>query len=398
MALNTSLGTVLKEVPVGYDPTPAVVHQGRGFLYDAKLSGNGTGSCASCHVDGDMDHLAWDLGDPTASMSSVVNNGNTITFHPMKGPMTTLTLKGLLNLAPYHWRGDHIDFAAFNTAFTTLMGAGPEQLSGGAQLSISDMSIYTQFVNTILFPPNPNQNLNRTFPTSLSIASGNPVQGASDFLNLTLMTTVVGSEIVPTGKTCNTCHTSFPSGPGTNLVIQPSQSLQPMKIPELRNIYQKLLREPVETAEGLAAIDGFGLTHDGGVAGITQFLSLKSFVDYTPQEITDMIAFELCFDTGTAPAVGYTRTLTSATLSSAASDWSTLEGQAVAGNIDLIVRGTVSGVVHGLLYSPATSTYTLDTGTIYTHAQLQTLITSGDVMSIMGVYPGTGTAAVGTIL
>ena len=154
MAVNTSLGTVLSEVPIGYDPTPVVVHQGRGFLYDAKLSGNGTGSCASCHVDGDMDHLAWDLGDPTASLSSVVQNGKTTTFHPMKGPMTTQTLKGLLHLSPYHWRGDHIDFAAFNTAFKTLMG--------GSQLASSDMSIYTQFVNTILFAPNPNQNLDRT--------------------------------------------------------------------------------------------------------------------------------------------------------------------------------------------------------------------------------------------
>jgi DNA-binding beta-propeller fold protein YncE len=398
MALNTSLGTVLSEVPIGYDPTPAVVHQGRGFLYDAKLSGYGTGSCASCHVDGDMDHLAWDLGDPTASLSSVVNNGNTITFHPMKGPMTTQTLKGLSNLSPYHWRGDHIDFAAFNTAFQTLLGAGPQQLSGGSQLSSSDMSIYTQFVNTLLFPPNPNQNLDRSFPTSLSFANGNPAQGASDFENLALMTTLLNGQIVQTGKTCNTCHTTFPSGPGSSRVIQPTHSSQPLKIPQLRNIYQKFLREPVQTAEGLAVIDGFGVTHDGGVAGISQFLATSNFVDYTAQEITDIIAFELCFDTGTAPAVGYTRTLTSATLSSAASDWSTLESQAAAGNVDLVVRGTVSGVVHGLLYSPASNTYTLDTGTIYTHAQLQTFIAAGDVMSIMGVYPGTGTAAVGTIL
>jgi hypothetical protein len=308
----------------------------------------------------------------------------------MKGPMTTQTLRGLLNLSPYHWRGDHIDFTAFNTAFSSLMG--------GSQLSISDMSIYTQFVNTILFPPNPNQNLDRTYPTSLSIASGNPAIGASDYLNLTLMTVEMGGVITPTGKTCNNCHTAFPSGPGSNRLIRPSSGSQPLKIPQLRNIYQKLLRDPVHTAAGPVAIDGFGLNHDGQVPSILQFLAASDFVDYTAQEKTDMAAFELCFDTGTAPAVGYTRTMTSATLASAASDWSTLEGQAAAGSIDLLVRGTVSGVVHGLLYNPTANTYTLDAGATYTHAQLQALIVAGDVMSIMGVYPGTGTAAVGTIL
>src|SRR6202022_4468295 len=57
IVVNTSLGKVLSETAIGYDSTPVMVYQGRGFLYDAKLSGNGTGSCASCHVDGDMDHL-----------------------------------------------------------------------------------------------------------------------------------------------------------------------------------------------------------------------------------------------------------------------------------------------------------------------------------------------------
>ena len=35
------------------------------FLYDATLtSSNGEASCASCHVFGDIDSLAWDLGNP----------------------------------------------------------------------------------------------------------------------------------------------------------------------------------------------------------------------------------------------------------------------------------------------------------------------------------------------
>src|SRR5204862_5655971 len=35
-----------REIPL-FDPTPVRVKQGRGFLYDSKLSGNGTNACAS---------------------------------------------------------------------------------------------------------------------------------------------------------------------------------------------------------------------------------------------------------------------------------------------------------------------------------------------------------------
>src|SRR5262249_202308 len=49
-------------VALRYDPTPAVVKKGRPFLYDANLtSRNGDLSCATCHLFGDLDGLAWDL-------------------------------------------------------------------------------------------------------------------------------------------------------------------------------------------------------------------------------------------------------------------------------------------------------------------------------------------------
>jgi YVTN family beta-propeller protein len=384
--VNTNSQTVLSEIAIGFDPTPAAIHAGRGFLYDAKLSGNGTGSCASCHVDGDMDHLAWDLGDPGGTITGTLQQGTLILFHPMKGPMTTQTLKGLLNLSPYHWRGDHQNFAAFNSAFNTLLG--------GSQLATADMTIYTDFVNSILFQPNPYQTLSRGFPTT--VLGGNPTAGQSDFINLALTQTSSTS----TPQTCNSCHEVSPSGPGTNRLINPTTgSGQPMKNPQLRNEYQKDLRQPVATASGgLAVIDGFGMDHDGDVADFTTFFEGKLFNAYTATEKLDMAAYLICFDTGTAPAVGYTRTLTKSTLASGLSDWNTLQAQASAGNIDLVVRGTVSGVVHGLLYKPASNNYQLDTGTTVTQAQLELLIKDGDVMSVMGVYPGTGSAAVGTTL
>jgi YVTN family beta-propeller protein len=374
--IPTSMQGVSSEIAVGTDPTPSTVKAGRGFLYDAKLSGTGTGSCAACHIDGEMDHLAWNLGDPTGDMTSFVQDGQTFLYHPMKGPMTTQTLRGLLNLAPYHWRGDKPNFAAFNAAFVALMG--------GNQISDADMATYTTYINSVLYLPNPNQNLDRSLPTSLD--GGDPVTGLLDFL------TVTGTE--PGPNTCQSCHTTDP-GPGTNLLIRPAvdtQADQPIKVPQLRAIYQKELFDRQSTT----TIDGFGLVHDGAKSNIAAFLQDTAFSGYTQTEKNDIAAYSLCFDTGTAPAVGYTLTLTAANVASSPvqSDWTTLQSQATAavGNIDLIGRGTLRGVVHGLLYQPSSNNYISDTSVLYTQSQLQALVVAGDTLSIMGVYPGTGSA------
>ncbi|MFN7994832.1 MAG: beta-propeller fold lactonase family protein [Bryobacteraceae bacterium] len=367
--IGTTSMTVATEVPAGTDPTPSTIKQGRGFLYDAKLSGNGTGACASCHVDGDMDHLAWNLGDPGGNMTSTVQNGKTIFFHPMKGPMTTQTLRGLLNLSPYHWRGDQPNFAAFNTAFNALMG--------GSELSNTDMGIYTAFANNIQYLPNPFQNLDRSLPASLN--GGNPVNGEKVFMNLPITQ--------PGNHTCVSCHTANP-GPGSNRVIDASR-VQPLKTPQLRNIYQKLLYNRFAGS----TIDGFGLDHDGGASLFIDFFHISAFNSYTQQQKTDMGAYVTCFDTGTAPAVGYTRTIFAANVASPSvqSDWATLQSQAGLGNIDLIGRGTIQNQVHGLLYQPGSGTYLSDTNAVYTQSQLKVFIQNGDTLSFMGVAPGTGT-------
>ncbi|MGA2595240.1 MAG: hypothetical protein ABSH32_35555, partial [Bryobacteraceae bacterium] len=236
------------------------------------------------------------------------------------------------------------------------------------------------------FLPNPNQNLNRTLPTSLKGVPGNPVTGQSDFVSLALTLGPGG------GATCNFCHTSNP-GPGSNRLIEPAGASdpQPFKMPELRNIYQKMLFN----AAAAETIDGFGFDHDGNVSGFASFFKNPSFSSYTATEQLDMSAYGLCFDTGTAPAVGYTLTLNSLNVnnSSNQTNWATLQSQAGA-NIDLIGRGTIQGQIHGLLFQAGSNppSYTSDTGTVYTQAQLQTFLEGADTISFMGVYPGTGSA------
>lgn len=373
--INTTSNRVVTEIHAGsYDPTPVVIKNGRGFLYDAKLSGNGTGACASCHIDGDMDHLAWDLGNPGGTMTTVVSNGQTFQEHPMKGPMTTQTLRGLQGIAPYHWRGDKASFADFNGAFQSLMGGTP--------ISTAAMSAYTAFVNTLAFMPNPFQNLDRTYPTSIN--GGNAANGENVF-----NTVFDGNKASPT---CLSCHTANP-GPGTNtFVVQIPQATQPFKVSQLRNIYQKLLFNNDAQAQ---SIDGFGLTHDGTAPDMRTFI-LDTFpvIALNTTNMADLIAYSLAFDTGTAPAVGYARTITASNVGSTGVQlaWALLTSQAKAANIDLIAKGTIQGKVHGLLYDPASNTYQADQTGLgpFTQAQLTTYLKASDTLTFMGVPPGSG--------
>ncbi len=51
-----------------FDPSPSAIRVGRKHLYDThKNSGLGQIACASCHVDGKLDRLAWDLGNPAGT-------------------------------------------------------------------------------------------------------------------------------------------------------------------------------------------------------------------------------------------------------------------------------------------------------------------------------------------
>jgi hypothetical protein len=97
------------------------------------------------------------------------------------------------------------------------------------------------------------------------------------------------------------------------------------------------------------------------------------------------------FDTGTAPAVCYTMTLTADNVRDlqVQVDWTTLEQQALAQNIEVVVRGTLNGGVRGLLYRPSFDDYVTDSWPApLTRAHLQNAIERGDTLTIMGVYPG----------
>ena len=380
--IDIAANAVVSEIPLAFDPTPASIKDGRKFLYDAKLSGNGTMSCASCHIDGDIDLMAWDLGDPSGNLDPTpsqpfpFNQFLPPSFHPMKGPMTTQTLRGLNGIAPLHWRGDRANLAAFNPAFVSLMG--------GSQLNAADMALFSGFMASIAFPPNPNQLNDRTLATTP--VANNANEGLNVFQNTTVPGFVTGQAL-----SCTTCH-ALPIGT-TNFVLSGTilQQSQPMKAPHLRNMYRKVGASSTGVAKS-----GFGFFHDGSLATIAEFLALPIFVNWPANKKDDLESFVLAFDTGTAPAVGYQVTLDASNAGNATvlADIAFLENQAFLVGCDLIVKGTINGIPRSFIYNPSGAFYLPDDFTIGTFqsAALIGLAAAGQaVLTFEGVTPGDGT-------
>lgn len=379
--IGTATGAVLAEIPTGsLDPMPTSIKEGRGFLFDARLSGNGTFSCGSCHLDADRDGIAWDLGDPGGEMLTVIGYNNSIhdtvpknrVLHPMKGPLTTQTLRGFQAGQIFHWRGDKPTLQSFNLTFDKLMGA--------SQIPVADMDALAAYLNSLIHHPNPNRNLDRTLPTS--VAGGNPTTGRNYYNS-------------HNDSHCSVCHV-LPSGSDHNIDLMTEVgSTQPVKTPPLRTVYQRsqFSRDP-----GAVNTSGFGLLKDGTGYDlpIAHFYVLENLPNV--QAYADVEAFVLCFDTGTAPTVGYGVTVTAANAASAltAADLATLEAQArltgASVACDLVVRGRLSGVFRSFAYVQTTQRYRSDLPSEpeRTRAELLGLLSGGDSLTFGGVLSGQG--------
>ncbi len=353
--VNTTTKTQNAVVPLGFNPEPAAVRVGRRFLYDAaSFSAHGTVSCASCHHSGHNDGLAWDLGDP---QGDIVFFG--LPQHPMKGPMVTQSLRGIIGTEPFHWRGDRRNLSEFNPAFVSLLG-GPRQLTN------DEMADFTNFVRTLSFPPNPNENLDRTFPDAATGTSA--VRGIALFQN--------GPRL--SGLVCNSCHITFPGfRPGNDVISRSGGILgepQQFKAPQMRGMYQRTgLLKPAAGAPRAEQIAGFGFIHDGSIDTVFNFLhnpgfNLQGQVGFLPgeageQQRRDLEAFILSFDSGVAPAVGLQVTVNAENKNSPEvlerlnllvqqSQTNVVQSPGVVGpNCDLIARGIYGGAPRGFLHT-----------------------------------------------
>ena len=327
--VDTQSRNETSRIPIGFNPEPVSVRVGRRFLYDGNFSAHGDVSCASCHLNGHRDGLAWDLGDPQGDVQKIAS----FQQHPMKGPMTTQSLRDIIGVEPLHWRGDKRSLAEFNPAFVNLQGS-PRMLTQ------EEMTQFEDFVRTLTYPPNPNENLDRTFP--------NPATGPNALRGSQLFQTAQLS-----GTTCNTCHGTFPGfGPGTERIIFSGSVLlepQVFKVPQLRGLYQK---QGMSKAPG-EQLTGFGFLHDGRFENIVSFLKLPVFSFKNDDERRDIEAFIMSFDTGTPPAVGLQVTVNAANKTSAAvlARINLLLSQAAAGNCEVIIKSVIGGRPRGFLHT-----------------------------------------------
>lgn len=319
---------VLGEIPLAsHNPLPLAQQQGRGFFYDARLSGNGTVSCGSCHFDADIDGVAWDLGDPTGTMLTVVGFSPSIgqpgpvnrILHPMKGPMVTQSLRGIKGAGPFHWRGDKANIQEFNTSFSNLQA--------GQQLPAADMDKVAAYIESLRNHPNPNRLPDNTLPATLQ--GGNPTQGKLLFHEY---------------QVCSSCHSG---ARGTNHILDEFTSVltrQPVKNSTLEHVYKKTNYTP----QNPTSLSGYGFTHDGtghdNPRGHEYALDLLA---ETPNGESDVMAFILCMETDTKPVVG----------NHASSVSTLLQSQAQAGHCDVIVSARVGDEVRSYLYNPLTNRY-----------------------------------------
>ena len=300
-----------------FNPEPPVVTGGRAFLYDANLtSSRGDSSCAGCHIFGDMDHLAWDLGNPddvlvqnpTPYNVNIPTFGRNRNLHPMKGPMTTQSLRGLKGNGPMHWRGDRTGvsrsagetleeqaFEDFNVAFTGLLGRA-------SQLTEAEMDAFAKFALRLTYPPNPIANLDNSLTTAQA-------QGQQIYNTITSDTLT----------TCNGCHVVNPAqgrfGTDGTMAIEGAGVDEDMKIPHLRNMYQKvgMFAENTQTSAPFLGdqIRGFGYDNSGASGTISLFLSAPVFTLNATQR-GQVEQFVLALPSDMNPIVGQQVTVTPA--------------------------------------------------------------------------------------
>ncbi|HXB20181.1 MAG TPA: hypothetical protein VNV88_02310 [Candidatus Solibacter sp.] len=435
------------------NPEPPSVVQGRPMLYDATRSANGEAACASCHIFGDNDEIAWDLGNPddavkknpipinfgdntSITLGKVLFNfrgpisgtGNVDDFHPMKGPMTTQTLRGMVNSGAMHWRGDRangafgIDPFDSNLSFNNFIVAFPGLLGAASQPSTADMQSFTNFQLQVIEPPSPVRHLDNSLTASQQrgrdfYLGSRPADG----INVGPLNGVI---LGVNAFNCNGCHELDPAEGefGTSKHASFEGVIpQIFKIPHLRNMYTKvgMFGDPkIDTFDAPDSgftgdqIRGFGFTNDGSIDTMFRFFTAAVFRDTVTtgfptlggnQTRRDVEQFMLAFDTDLAPAVGQQVTLTSANSSAVGSRITLLEQRAGASFVskslggsttecDLVAKFAQGGSLKSFLFNPVAGNFVGSDGTTtLSDSALRGLAaTPGQEVTFTCVPPGSG--------
>lgn len=406
---------VLSTFPLRGQVEPAYVITGRKFLYSSRLSGTGVPgvggnvSCASCHLDGNTDFLAWNLSDGGAIPAPGTPNALPGALGPnpgIKGQLVTQPLRGLVNFEvmdaatqdlffsnrPYHWRGDKGFLEQFNAAFVNLMGAPNRSLTAPTPafnegLPLPEMAQYRNFVFSMHYPPNPDQPFDRVYSGTLGnvndAVSGSGAQlgfkafhiTPSDGFGVNPLFFDEDGNPLPIVLACEHCHNQ-PEGSNNRFTegianfdepAFPAQGLETAQLKALVLKEKRLQRvvsgafQPVP-ASGAAITGEFGLTHTGLQDGIPGFgsLTINDFVNgfglnaVNPVLQDAMSLYMREFDSGVGPLVGFTATTDvprfNVNPAGSAAALTTLEDQVRRANAGLAVHAVIAGVLRGFWF------------------------------------------------
>ncbi|MCG8434116.1 MAG: YncE family protein [Gammaproteobacteria bacterium] len=355
--VDTNINTETDHILM-FNPELEHVTKGRPFLYDARLtSSRGNDSCASCHVFGNTDGLAWDLGDPDGVVKPNPNAFTTISapvspneFHPMKGPMTTQSMRGLKGHGPMHWRGDRTGvnrkdgetleeaaFKEFNEAFEALMARE-------GQLTAEEMQTFTDYTMELTYPPNPHRKLDNSL-------------GAVQERGLDLFNSGVVNQSTGFLEVCRLCHPIDPVQGVFGTTGLMSDNIQPgernFKIPHFRDQYQKIgmfgRAFAASPANKPNQIRGFAFNHNGATSSTFILIELGM----PSADLEAMRQFLYAFPTESPPVLGQQITLTDTNAATVESRIDLLIERAFitqpVPECDLVVKGVVGGEQRGWL-------------------------------------------------
>jgi hypothetical protein len=180
-----------------------------------------------------------------------------------------------------------------------------------------------------------------------------------------------------------------------------------MKVPHLRNMYQKVGKFGHSGKFATDAtffgpqIKGFGFMHDGGMDTLDNFLQGQVFqFDPTDAVLNDIkrnnvVEFMMVMDSEMAPIVGQQITVTAGNLAMVGARIDLLRTQALVtsprAECDLIVKGVISGIPRGYLMQSNGSYQSDRASETLTDSELLNLVnTGGQTLTFTCVPPDSG--------
>jgi len=285
--------------------------------------------------------------------------------------MTTQSLRGMANHGPMHWRGDRTggndnpsaqpDSGTFDevAAFKKFQAGFIDLLGHSGPIDDDAMNAFTAFILQATYPPNPIRRLDNQLTASQQAGRDFFLHNFSDFTRL---------------GTCTSCHALDPNANKQYGVATPGffgtdgrysfeGAPEALKIPHLRNTYQKVGMFGLKTRPAIPTDDaflgdqirGFGFTHDGAIPTIFNFISITTdnagfnqspgtpggFLpgpagELQKRQVEDFI---LAFDSNLAPIVGQQTTLTQTNGAVVGARIDLMIARARAGECDLVAKG-----------------------------------------------------------